>query len=291
MKYNLKNDGIYYSDHWVKHNNVDFDEKGFETLFKMQKNHFWYVGRHKFLEAKLKKILGKYFNKSPLIGHKPLQAIDIGGGVGGWVDHISRSSLKNKVKVSLADSSPFALNMAKKMVTGGEFFYCVDLMKLGMEDQWDVVFLLDVIEHIGDDKKALAQVYESLRPGGFAFITMPALNFFWSANDEYTGHHRRYNKADLRFLAQELGFKLLDASYFMFFLSPVYFLARKKLDLVINIKGNAYDEIIDAHQVPPKLLNWLLAMVFCAETPISSFCSYPWGTSILGVLQKPAQHA
>lgn len=62
----------------------------------------------------------------------------------------------------------------------------------------DVVTLLDVIEHVEDDRRLLADVVGAMRPGSVLVITVPALPWLWSPWDEQLGHHRRYTRASLR---------------------------------------------------------------------------------------------
>jgi 2-polyprenyl-3-methyl-5-hydroxy-6-metoxy-1,4-benzoquinol methylase len=72
----------------------------------------------------------------------------------------------------------------------------VDLMNLEMRDQWDIAFLLDVIEHLPDDVTAIQQAHAALKRGGYHFVTTPAFPQFWSYNDEIAHHQRRYIRKD-----------------------------------------------------------------------------------------------
>ena len=56
------------------------------------------------------------------------------------------------------------------------------------------VGLFDVIEHIGQDDAFLHSIWQSLKPGGYVYATVPAFNYLWSASDNYAEHCRRYNK-------------------------------------------------------------------------------------------------
>jgi SAM-dependent methyltransferase len=189
-------------------------------------------------------------------------------------------------EVALGDSSRVALKNAKKTLTNTDT-YQVDLMSLDWQERWDVAFLLDVIEHCPDDGEIVRQAAKALRPGGKLFITTPALDFFWSYNDEHAKHLRRYDKKRFRELEDDSGLVLKDVRYFMFFLSPLLWLSRKTrsrdLDQEAILKA-----IADEHKVPNPILNKILSLVFCAESPIGHVIPFPWGTSILGILEKPA---
>src|SRR4029079_14886838 len=66
------------------------------------------------------------------------------------------------------------------------------------EEPYDLILLLDVLEHIADDVAALAAARRALRPGGHLLVTVPALPWLWSRHDEANHHHRRYLPRGLR---------------------------------------------------------------------------------------------
>jgi SAM-dependent methyltransferase len=57
----------------------------------------------------------------------------------------------------------------------------------------DLVLLMDVLEHIPDER-ALLRSYVDLLPSGTRFIlSVPAIQALWSAHDVFLGHCRRYS--------------------------------------------------------------------------------------------------
>jgi SAM-dependent methyltransferase len=208
----------------------------------------------------------------------------VGGGLGGWVKYVAERAPDKFSKLALADSALAALKMAKTVLPGTVDRYQIDLMHLGWEDEWDIVFLLDVIEHLADDCEAIQQVARALKPGGHLFVTTPALDRFWSYNDEFANHLRRYSKRDFTRLADAAGLHLCEARYFMFLLSPLYWLIRRRF--IVLTEAEKREFAIRNHRVPPYLINEFLAGVFYLETPLGHKLSFPWGTSILAILQK-----
>ena len=244
----------------------------------MQRDHFWYRGRHRFLlEA-----VNRYLPESG----QPFSAIDLGGGAGGWARYLAQHRPDGFKPLALADSSMVALTLAASVLPPNAQRYQVDLMQLQMREQWEAAFLLDVIEHLPDDLQALRQVREALKPGGYLFVTTPAFPQFWSYNDETVNHLRRYCHSDFSRLAHQSGLKLCDSRYFMFFLSPLYLLSRMKLDLTTLTSEQKRELFIKQHQVPPRLVNSVLSAIFALETPLGRWLRFPWGTSILGVFKK-----
>ena len=49
-EYQLNDDGIFVPPLPVRHASEAFDPAAFDLLYRMQKNHFWYVGRRNFIQ-------------------------------------------------------------------------------------------------------------------------------------------------------------------------------------------------------------------------------------------------
>lgn len=266
----------------VAHRNDEYDDHGFDVLLRMQRKHFWYRGRHRFLGAALQAQLARR-NATPAT----LSAIDLGAGCGGWIEYLLTHTPLRFGELAAADSSPRALQAAAALLAPEVKLFQADLLDLGWQARWDVVFLLDVLEHIPDQVAVLRQVQQSLKPGGLLFLTAPALRGFWSYNDELVHHQRRYARHDLATLAETCGLQLLEARYFMFFLSPLLYLSRlcgpRHRDLS---PAQAAALLARTHRVPAAPVNALLHGVFACETPLGLHIPFPWGTSVLGVFRK-----
>lgn len=276
--YNRGEDGIFEPTTPVQHRADEYPEDGFATLWAMQERHFWYRGRHRFLLHALDR-------------HRPrgsglLAAVDLGGGVGGWVRYLADRRPGQYQPLALADSSRTALRMAGSVLPAGVERYQIDLMNLGWRDHWDVAFLLDVIEHLPDDLESLRQAHAALKPGGLLFVTTPALQRFWSFNDELAHHLRRYTRADFARLGEQAGLQLCDARYFMFLLSPLYWLARQGKGIVGMTEEQKEAVMHKTHKVLSAPLNLPLTAIFAVETPLGQWLRFPWGTSVLGVFRK-----
>ena len=279
MNYSRCSQGIFRPDLPVQHNDEEYDQAGFDTLMNMQKKHFWYRGRHRFILS----ALDRYFTTSP----SRLSAVDLGGGVGGWVRYLSDRRSGLFAHLALADSSETALQMSGSVLPSDVARYQINLMNLGWDSQWDCAFMLDVIEHLPNDVEALRQAAQALKPGGLLFVTTPALKQFWSYNDDLAHHLRRYKRKDFAELARASALTLLDARYFMFLLSPLYWLARQRPRVGDMSAEQQYQLMQNSHKVPNAPLNMALSAVFAAETPMGHWLRFPWGTSILAVFRKP----
>src|SRR5438105_13780875 len=208
--------GIYRPPRPAAHRDDEYDSRGFDVLRRMQERHFWYLGRHRFLWHAVRHRLGV----------RSARVIDLGGGCGGWLSYFLHACRAPLAEVALADSSPVALEFARACLPAEVGLFQVDLLDLHWENRWDAAFLLDVLEHIPQQQEALQQIYRALAPGGLLFVTVPALDAFWSWVDEVNEHQRRYSRRQLGDVAAACGFRVLDARYFMFLLSPAYLVSR-----------------------------------------------------------------
>ena len=278
--YRRTDGGIFRPPRAVAHRGDEFDPHSFEVLRNMQERHFWYRGRHRFLFRFLRRRAAPALLRG--------DAVDLGGGTGGWVRYLRTEAPDVFATVALADSSERALDEAAPIVGAETPRFQVDLMDLQWSARWDVAFLLDVIEHIPDDQTVMRQVRDALRPGGLAIVATPALDAFWSYNDEIVYHVRRYSRARYRALAEASGLELVAARYYMFFLSPLMLLRRfSSVDPKTLTEEDRRALFRRTHAVPSRPVNALLGAIFSAETPLGHWIPFPWGTSIAGAFRRP----
>ena len=283
--YQLDADGIFVPPSPVAHREEEYATAGFDVLRTMQSRHFWYLGRHRFLLHVLKRHLAH----GPRAASR--QAIDLGGGCGGWIRYLQDRCPGLFGELALADSSRRALTLAGEVLGPAVPRYQVDLLRLEWNARWDVAFLLDVLEHIPDDVEVLRQVGRALRPGGLLMAAAPALRVFWSGNDVLAGHVRRYARADFVRLAAESGLELCSARYFMFFLSPLLLLRRFASEPATLTPQQRETLLARTHRVPAWPVNQALRLIFSLETPLGTWVPFPWGGSIVAVFRKPGRSA
>jgi len=70
---------------------------------------------------------------------------------------------------------------------------------------YDLVCAFEVLEHIDDDKGALAEWVLLVRPGGHLVLSVPAFQERFGAMDAYVGHFRRYSPAEFESRLVEAG--------------------------------------------------------------------------------------
>jgi SAM-dependent methyltransferase len=77
-----------------------------------------------------------------------------------------------------------------------------------VEGGFDTVVCLNVLEHVEDDVRALANIKRALAPGGRAIVRVPQGRWNFGTLDAAVDHRRRYSKPCLRSLAAAAGFEI-----------------------------------------------------------------------------------
>lgn len=117
--------------------------------------------------------------------------------------------------------------------------------KNDLEDFFDSVLFINVLEHIENDKFALKSANQILSSKGKLVIFVPALSWLYSSFDTSIGHFRRYHKKNLINLVHESGFKIERCHYFDSLGILPWFIVMKVLGGSLNHKSvKWYDAII-----------------------------------------------
>ena len=141
---------------------------------------------------------------------------------------------------------------------------------------YDLIAILDVLEHIEADREALVSLASKLRPGGRILITVPAHPWMWSAHDVVNHHHRRYTRRTLRAVVAEAELKLEMMSWFNSLLFPLAAAAR----LAGRITGKEDSD----DKLPPAPINSLFEAVFGLERYAIGRVPFPPGVSLAAIV-------
>ena len=77
------------------------------------------------------------------------------------------------------------------------------ISSLRMDQLFDSIIYIDVLEHIADDKRELHEASLHLSAGSFLVVLSPAYPFLYSPFDQSIGHYRRYTRDSLSALQPE----------------------------------------------------------------------------------------
>jgi hypothetical protein len=86
-----------------------------------------------------------------------------------------------------------------------------------------LILLMDVIEHVEDDRAFLDQLLERglVDPQTRILVTVPAYQWLFTAHDVFLHHYRRYSNRTLRARLEQSGLQVDEIGYFFFSLLPV----------------------------------------------------------------------
>jgi|SRR3989344_1754340 len=157
--------------------------------------------------------------------------LEIGCGVG----HLSKKMGLMGMHVDAFDLDKNAIELAKEVNNDSNVtFRSQNLLKYKPIKKYDMILMIEVLEHIEQDQIALEKVYTMLKAGGSLLITVPAFEAYRTDFDHWSGHIRRYTKEDLQQKLETAGFQVQHARYFGYPLLKFYYfngylrMARKK---------------------------------------------------------------
>ena len=145
---------------------------------------------------------------------------------------------------------------------------------------FDLILMLDVLEHLPEPEAALEHARKLLSPGGRLLITVPALNALWTTHDDVNHHYIRYDRRSFRSLAAAAGVELQVLRYFFHWTCPI--------KLLIRLKERLWRTPPEPPCVPQRLVNRLCLALSCAEQSVAGPLRLPFGSSLLAVAARPS---
>jgi SAM-dependent methyltransferase len=107
----------------------------------------------------------------------------------------------------------------------------------------DAVVSVNLLEHIAEDRAALAEIARVLKPGSFAVMVVPAGPRTYDYYDRFLGHERRYARGELPAKCAEVGLEPQDELHLAGLLYPAFWLVkhynRARFDA---LRGDALEE-------------------------------------------------
>ena len=169
-------------------------------------NHWWHLTRNRVVLGEVRKVVTR-----------GSAALDIGCGRGITVRHLRQRGIDC---FGVEPGITKAIGGAEAHVKFG-----LDASELPDEERsrYDILLLLDVLEHLHEPAKVLASLVTRFTRVSNIIITVPARPELWSNWDEFYGHQRRYTAGMVVEVANLAACELVHQSYYF---RPMYVPAR-----------------------------------------------------------------
>jgi SAM-dependent methyltransferase len=164
----------------------------YDRMAELDGRHWWFTARRRILAAIVERVV-----RPP----RGARILELGCGTGHNLEMLGHFG-----SVEGSELDDHAREIAAKRL--GRPIARAELPDLSGFDEaaYDLIALLDVLEHVDDDSGTLAAVYSRLKPGGALLLTVPINPWMWSAHDVAHHHKRRYRKREIEALAKAAGF-------------------------------------------------------------------------------------
>jgi len=233
-----------------------------ERYRDLARRHWWWRARNAWVRDQIRRLLD---------GRNDARTLDIGCGDGVLFPLLDRYGFVEGVEPDATVVSP-----------DGPWRHRIHLQPFDRsfqsEGRYDLIVLLDVLEHLADPREALTHAHALLAPGGRIIVTLPAFHMLWTHHDDLNHHRERFTRQRLGDVASGAGLHLEASGYLFQWL----FMAKLVERLRERVFGPA-----PAPTVPTAALNGLLYALSIVERKVLGL-SMPFGSSLVGVLKARA---
>jgi SAM-dependent methyltransferase len=248
----------------------------FDVHALLEREHWWFTARRHIVEQVIHSLL------PPGTGRG---VVDVGCGTGA-----NLGSLADRYTCTGIDPSAQAIAYAQHRYPDVNFVCGIAPHDLGeAAAAADLILLMDVLEHVAEDRQLLAGLVAVAKPGAHLLLTVPADMALWSAHDVSFGHYRRYDRLTLERVWTGLPVAVKMLSYFNARLYPVV----KMVRVLSQWRGRAGGYAGTDLSRPPRLANRILHATFAGESKRLLAClegqpggAYRSGVSLIAVLEK-----
>src|SRR3954453_6741495 len=183
----------------------------FDRMAELDQDHWWFLARRRILKRLIERVV-----RPP----KKARILEIGCGT-----RHNLAMLKTFGRIEGSELDRCARALANKRHRGRVKEARLPNLSMFERNGYDLIALLDCLEHVPDDLASLRAIHMRLKPGGALLLTVPANAWMWSAHDAAHHHFRRYSKKQLRQLFLRSGLDVQLLSYFNSLLFPPIALA------------------------------------------------------------------
>lgn len=155
-----------------------------------------YTGTKNLESMKMAKRYNAYLEKiiadeMPDVMEKGFRVGDFGAGIGQFAEPLKKLMGSNGMMVAIEQDAGLQETLRGMGIETYGSLECVE------NESLDMIYSMNVLEHIENDVEMLALMTEKLKRGGKLVIYVPAFPCLFSAMDDLVGHWRRYRREDL----------------------------------------------------------------------------------------------
>ena len=226
---------------------------------RLYREHWWWRSRERILLHKIDQLLA---------GNRDARILDVGCGAGLFFD-----ALEAYGHVEGIESDRIAVEQSGRWRPR---IHLGEIASFQSAAPYDLILMLDVLEHLRQPEVLLGQSVERLAPGGAMIITVPAFDWLWTAHDDLNQHVKRYTAAEMARLVRASGMDVVEMRYmFQSLIVP---------KLMVRVKEAISTAPAAVPHVPHGLLNQGLAAWFRFENAIAGWL--PFGSSLVVIARR-----
>ena len=247
-------------------------DREFEAKYhQLEDGHWWFKSRRDYFLRLVEQ----------LALPRDAAILDMGCASGALLDALNRRGFKRTRGIDISEDA--IRNCARR---GVENVQIMDAAQPSLPAEgFDLIIASDVLEHIAEDRSALASWHRILKPGGMLAIFVPAFAFLWTGHDAMNRHFRRYTKRELTRKLDDARYELMFSSYWNFAL----FAPAAAIRWLGRLGPPSRRETKDQLDQPPKLVNAALsALLRCENRALLARLRFPIGVSVMALARKPA---
>ena len=124
----------------------------------------------------------------------------------------------------------------------------------------DLVLMMDVLEHVDDDRGLLRHYAAKVPSGAHFLVTVPAFRFLWSGHDVFLEHKRRYRLDEIEAAMRDAGLEIVKGAYYFGLVFP--------LAAAVRLAARGEAQPMSSLKKHGALTNGVLSVICAVELPL-----------------------
>lgn len=247
-----------------------------EATARAERSHFWFRGFRAFVTPLVAQAAAA--RRGP-----PIETLDCGAGTGhnlSWLARFGRTTGIDLTWSGLAYARGVGhARLARATASALPF----------ADASFDLVTSFDLLQCLpeAEERRAVAEMFRVLRPGGHLVVNVAAMQMLWGNHSILAHEVRRYARPELRRLLERAGFHVVRLSYTNAALFPLVAAVRAVQRAAGVVSSDTDAAATREITIPPPPVNALLSGILAAEARLVRLVDLPFGSSLVGLAKKP----